>query len=183
MNNPSQSNTITDELLRTHPNFEANLLSLYMTPTTDKFDSRQIDTLTTMLHMPPKIFQSGKINVIVSSNSNSTFPNLHIMILTLKPTISPLLLPSKSFTTKPINLFLNKNTPKISYSKITNSPPHSLPFSVSLNHLYIFGTICNYGPVKQCYIFSPYHEPTRPLFVPREALNLKDDSFTYTDTY
>ena len=31
---PSQSNTMTDEFLRTHPNFKANLPSLYMTPTT-----------------------------------------------------------------------------------------------------------------------------------------------------
>ena len=31
---PTQSNTMTDEFLRTHPNFKANLPSLYMTPTT-----------------------------------------------------------------------------------------------------------------------------------------------------
>ena len=35
--NPSQTNTMTDEYLRTHPNFNANLPSLYMTPTTYKF--------------------------------------------------------------------------------------------------------------------------------------------------
>ena len=34
---PSQSNTMTDEFLRTHPNFKANLPSLYMTPITYKF--------------------------------------------------------------------------------------------------------------------------------------------------
>ena len=34
---PSQSNTMTDEFLRTHPNFKANLPSLYMTPTSYKF--------------------------------------------------------------------------------------------------------------------------------------------------
>ena len=34
---PSQSNTMTDEFLRTHPNFKANLPSLYMTPFTYKF--------------------------------------------------------------------------------------------------------------------------------------------------
>ena len=34
---PTQSNAMTDEFLRTHPNFKANLPSLYMTPTTYKF--------------------------------------------------------------------------------------------------------------------------------------------------
>ena len=34
---PSQSDTMTDEFLRTHPNFKANLSSLYMTPTSYKF--------------------------------------------------------------------------------------------------------------------------------------------------
>ena len=34
---PSQSNTMTDELLRTLPNFNANLPSLYMTHTSYKF--------------------------------------------------------------------------------------------------------------------------------------------------
>ena len=32
--NPSQRNIMTDEFPRTHPNFKANILSLYMTPTT-----------------------------------------------------------------------------------------------------------------------------------------------------
>ena len=34
---PSQSNTMTNEFLRTHPIFKTNLPSLYMTPTTYKF--------------------------------------------------------------------------------------------------------------------------------------------------
>ena len=38
---PSQSNTMTDEFLRTHLNFKANLPSLYMTPTTYKFRFHQ----------------------------------------------------------------------------------------------------------------------------------------------
>ena len=32
--NPFQSNTMTDDFLRTHPHFKTNVPSLYMTPTT-----------------------------------------------------------------------------------------------------------------------------------------------------
>ena len=45
----------------------------------------------------------------------------------------------------------------------------------SLNHLFTIGTIRNYDPVKQQYILTNYHDPTRPLFVPQEAFNLIDD--------
>ena len=34
---PSQTNTMSDEFLRNHPNFKANFPSLYMTPTQNKF--------------------------------------------------------------------------------------------------------------------------------------------------
>ena len=44
-----------------------------------------------------------------------------------------------------------------------------------MNHLFIIGTIRNYDPVKQYFILSSYHDPTRPLFVPQEALNVNDD--------
>ena len=37
--NPFQTNIMPDEILRTHPNFEANLPSQYTTPTTYKFES------------------------------------------------------------------------------------------------------------------------------------------------
>ena len=73
---PSQSNTMTDEFLRTHPNFKANLPSLYMTPTTYKF--LKTETLTTMLHMLPKIYHNspfGRQIVSVFSSSNSIFLN------------------------------------------------------------------------------------------------------------
>ena len=126
--NTSQSNTLPDEFLRTHPHFKASLPSFYTIPTTYKYRFPKIETLITMLHMPPKILNyssSGKINVFLSSNSNLISSNLHSMILTLMPPILPLLLLSKNFTTKPINFFLNKGTPKFSDFKIRNSPLHS----------------------------------------------------------
>ena len=44
-----------------------------------------------------------------------------------------------------------------------------------MKHLFTIGTIRNYDPVKQYFILSSYHDPTRPLFVPQEALNVNDD--------
>ena len=75
---PSQSNTMTDEFLRTHPNFKANLPSLYMTPTTYKFRFPQDRNLTTMLRMLPKTYHNspfGRIIVFVSFIFNLIFLN------------------------------------------------------------------------------------------------------------
>ena len=53
--------------------------------------------------------------------------------------------------------------------------PFSFHSHYSLNHLFTIGTIRNYDPVKQYFVLSSYHDPTRPLFVPQEALNVNDD--------
>ena len=45
----------------------------------------------------------------------------------------------------------------------------------SANHLFTNGIIRNYDPVKQYYILATCHDPTRPLIVPQEALNVNDD--------
>ena len=69
----------------------------------------------------------GKINVVVSSNSNSTFSNLHNMISTQMPRTPTLLLLVKG-STKPKNFSMKK--PKTSKSQI-----HFcifLPFSIFL---------------------------------------------------
>ena len=71
---------------------------------------------------------------------------------------------------------MNKNTHKISFYKTTkllHLPRTTL--TTHLNHLYTIGTIRNYDPVKQYYIFASYHDPTRSLFVPQKALPLNDD--------
>ena len=44
-----------------------------------------------------------------------------------------------------------------------------------MNHLFTIGTIRKYDPVEQFYILTTYHDPTRPLFVSPEALNVNDD--------
>ena len=78
---PFQSNTMTDEFLRTHLNFKANLPSLYMTPTIIlpiNFVSLKIVILTTMLRMLPNTYPNspfGRIIVFVSFNSNLIFLN------------------------------------------------------------------------------------------------------------
>ena len=76
---PSQSNTMTDEFLRTHPNFKANLPSLYLTPTSYKFrfpQDRSFDHYVAYASNSP----IGKTIVFVSSNFNSTFLNQPNMI-------------------------------------------------------------------------------------------------------
>ena len=64
----------------------------------------------------------------------------------------------------------NFNFPEPHFKKLFTY--HSLD---SLNHLYIVSLIRNYDPVKQVYNLVPSHNPTRPLFVPQEALNLNDE--------
>ena len=56
--------------------------------------------------------------------------------------------------------------------KITS--PFSYHSHYSLHHLVTIGTIRNYDPVKRYYILSTYYDPTRPLIVPRETLNVND---------
>ena len=128
--NASESSTTTVELLRALPIFEANLLSFYMTPTLYKLrfpQNRKFDHCVAYASKILNNSHSGKINVIVSSNSSSPISNPHRMTLTLTPTISSLLLlRSKTFATKSLNFFSNRNTPKISYFEFKNSLLHSL---------------------------------------------------------
>ena len=171
--NPSQSNTTTEEFLRTHPHFKANLPSLYITPTTNKIrfpQNRNFDHYVAYTSKKLEQLSPGKINVFVSSNFNLTFSNLHSMILTLMPKTLPLLLPSKRFTIKHINFLLNKNTPNISYFKTTNSPLLSLTL---LTILYITSLLLVQSITttqsNNHYIFSPYHDPTRHFLISRST--------------
>ena len=73
-------------------------------------------------------------------------------------------------------LFLEQKHPQnfiFQNHKVTS--PFSYHSHYSLNHLFTIGTIRNYDPVKQYFLLSSYHDPTRPLFVPQEALNVNDD--------
>ena len=88
--------------------------------------------------------------------------------------ISPPLFLLKNFTTKPITSSSNKKSSELYFPKSFASP-FSYHSHSSLNHLFTIGTIRNYDPGKQYYILNSYHDPTRPLFVPQEALNLNDD--------
>ena len=131
---------MTDEFLRTHPNFKANLFSLYMTPTTYKFrfpEDRNFDHYVAYASKTLKNSPSGKISVFISSNSNSIFSNLHNMILTLRPMISPLPLALKSFIIKPINVSLEQKHPQnfiLQNHKFTS--PFSYHSQYSVNHLF-----------------------------------------------
>ena len=78
---------MTDEFLRTQPNFKANLTSLHTTPTT--FKDENFDYYVAYAFKNLEQLSTWQKTVFVSSNSNSTFSNLHNMILKLTPTISP----------------------------------------------------------------------------------------------
>ena len=89
--------------------------------------------------------------------------------------VSPQLLLLKNFTIR-LFLFLEKKHPQnFIFQNHKFTSPISYHSHYSLNHLFTIGTIRNYDPVKQCFILSSYHDPTRPLFVPQEALNVNDD--------
>ena len=89
--------------------------------------------------------------------------------------ISPPLLLLKNFTTKPIISFLNKNILRIFFKIHKLTSPFSYHSQYSLNHLFTICTIRNYDPVKQYYILTSYHDPTRPLVVPQQSFNSNDD--------
>ena len=61
------------------------------------------------------------------------------------------------------------------FQKHKCTSPFTYHSHYSSNHLYTIGTISNYDPAKQYYFLPTNHEPTRPLFVPQEALNVNGD--------
>ena len=65
----------------------------------------------------------------------------------------------------------NINTTK-SYIHINDqlTSPYFLNYGYKLNWNYTFGTLRNFDPIKNYYIFQPKEAPERPLIVPIEAL-------------
>ena len=120
---PSQSNTMTDEFLRTHPNFKANLPSLYMTPTSYKFRCPQDRSFDHYVAYASKNLPK----LAYWQNNRVRFFQFQFNLL--KPTQHDLNTNQNDITTTPsvkklhhqaYQLFLNKNTLKISSSKIIN---------------------------------------------------------------
>ena len=179
LKNPSQSNTMTDEFLRTHPNFKANLPSLYMTPTTYKFrfpQDRSFDHYVAYAskNLPQLAYwQTNRVRFF------------QFQFNLLKPTQHDLNTNPNDITTTPsvkklhhqtYQLFLQHKHPQnFIFQNHKFTSPFSFHSHYSLNHLFTIGTIRNYDPVKQYFVLSSYHDPTRPLFVPQEALNVNDD--------
>ena len=56
--------------------------------------------------------------------------------------------------------------------------PFSFLAHYHLDHFATFGTIRNYDPLKQAFLFMPYKNPNRPLIIPQEYLILNDDYLT-----
>ena len=95
------------------------------------------------------------------------------MITTILMISLPLLL-SKNYTIILTNSFLKKARSNFYLSKLQNHFTFLLPLYYPLSHLYTIGIIRNYDPIKQNYIFAPYHDPTFSLFVPQENVDISD---------
>ena len=176
---PTQSNTMTDEFLRTHPNFKANLPSLYMTPTTYKFRfpqdrsfdhyvayaSKNLPQLAYWQNNRVRFFQFQFNLLKPTQHDLNTNPN----DITITPSV-------KKLHHQTYQLFLeHKHLQNFIFQNHKFTSSFSYHSHYSLNHLFTIGTIRNYDPVKQYFVLSSYHDPTRPLFVPQEALNVNDD--------
>ena len=97
------------------------------------------------------------------------------MILTPTPMISRLLLLFKQLHQQTYQFFLEQKPQNFISKNHKFTSNFSYRFHHSLNHLYTIGLVRNYDPFKQNYTLAPYHDPTHPLFVPQEALNLNYD--------
>ena len=74
----------------------------------------------------------------------------------------------------------NKNTTK-SYIRINDqlNSPYFLNYGYRIKWEYTIGTLRNFDPVKNYYIFQPKEAPERPLIVPIEALEPCEEYHTY----
>ena len=122
--NPSQTNSMTDELLRAHPNFKTNLPFSCMTLTSYKirfpqdrrFDhyvacsSKNLEQLSLWQNKHMLFFQFQFNFIKPTQHHLNTTPNN----FTTAPSVK------KNSTTKPTNFFLHKNTNKYSFFKTTN---------------------------------------------------------------
>ena len=74
----------------------------------------------------------------------------------------------------------NINTTK-SYIHINDqlTSPYFLNYGYKLKWNYAIGTLLNFDPIKNYYIFQPKEAPERPLIVPIEALEPCEEYHTY----
>ena len=144
---PSQSNTMTDEFLRTHPNFKANLPSLYMTPTTYKFRFRQDRNFD---HYVP---YASKNLPQLAFWQNNRIRFFQFQFNFLKPTHHDLNTNPNDITTTPsvkklhhqtYQLFLQQKHPQnFIFQNHKFTSPFSYHSHYSLHHLFTIGTIRN----------------------------------------
>ena len=148
---------MTDEFLRTHPNFKANLPSLYMTPTSNKFRFPQDRSFDHFVAYASKNLPQ----LAYWQNNRIRFFQFHFNLL--KPTHHDLNTNPNDITTTPSVKKLHHQTYQLSLEQkhpqnfIFQNHKFTSPFSYhshySLNHLFTIGTIRKYNPVKQ-YFFS-----------------------------
>ena len=170
---------MSDEFLRTHPNFKANLPSLYMTPTQYKFrfpQDRNFDHYVAYASksLEQLSFWQAKRIRFFQFQFNFSKPTQHDLNTNPNDIITT---PSvKKHHHQTYQLFLEQKHPQnFIFQNHKFASPFSYYFPYSLNHLFTIGTIRNYDPVKQYYILTTYHNSIRPLFVPQEALDVNDD--------
>ena len=181
---PSQTNTMSDEFLRNNPNFRANLPSLYMTPTAYKirvpqdrnfdhyvaYSSKSLEQLSFWQAKRIRFFQFQSHFLKPTQHDPNTNPN----DITTAPSV-------KKLHHQTYQLFSEQKHPQnFIFQNHTFTSPFSYHNHYALNHHYTIGTIRNYDPVKQYYILTTYHDPTRLIFVPLEALNVSDEFLLLT---
>ena len=169
---------MSGELLRTNPNFKANPFSLcdshyiQISFSQDRnFDhyaayaSKSLEQLSFWQAKRIRFFQFQYNFLKPYQHDFNTNPN----DITTTPAV-------KKLHHQTYQLFLEQKHPQnFIFQNHKFTSPFSYHTHYSLNHLFTIGTIRNYDPVKQYYILTTYHDPTRLSFVPQEALNVNDD--------
>ena len=181
LQNPSQLNAVSQDFQQQNPDFRINLTNLYMTPTDYRFTipakNRTTDhfiAFASRQHSQLSFWHSKRLRFV------------HLQFNFLRPTYfesnlddsNPDLLPFKvrKLHHHTYTKFLKHKAPQnFIFQNHKYTSPLNLQGTYKLDHLASTGTLRNYDPVKQYYIFTPHQYPDRPLIVPQEALISFDD--------
>ena len=77
--------------------------------------------------------------------------------------------------------YLRDNLPheNLTYENDQMTSPYFMKFAYIIKNKYMKGTLRNFDPVKNFYIFQPIENPERPFMIPIEALELAENYHTY----
>ena len=178
---PSKMTNVPDDYIHTHPEFKPNLLALYMTPTDYKFQillDRTTDHYVSYASRNLPQLQYWRAKMLKFFFLQYNF---------LKPTAADL--GSNPSDTTPASAkrlhhrtyqtFFQLKTPQnLIFQNHKFTSPFTFLGPYYLEHNFTIGTIRNYDPLKQAFLFLPYKNPNRPLIILQEDLILSDDYLT-----